>query len=88
MTIVENNVARLAHLHLKVLKNHPGDQIYWHRHRSKGAWTLSSADNGWAVSDTTGEALKVLTFFFCFLHLDEKLAISYKIPHNLIWSIY
>ncbi|KAK3155986.1 hypothetical protein QOZ80_2AG0101350 [Eleusine coracana subsp. coracana] len=46
--------------HSQVLKNHPGDQIYWHRHRSKGSWTLSSADNGWAVSDTTGEALKAV----------------------------
>ncbi|KAG0531662.1 hypothetical protein BDA96_04G041600 [Sorghum bicolor] len=44
----------------QVLRNHPGDQSYWHRHRSKGSWTLSSADNGWAVSDTTGEALKAV----------------------------
>ncbi|RLM79240.1 achilleol B synthase-like [Panicum miliaceum] len=46
--------------HSQVLRNHPGDQSYWHRHRSKGSWTLSSADNGWAVSDTTGEALKAV----------------------------
>ncbi|KAL6629179.1 hypothetical protein ACP70R_028944 [Stipagrostis hirtigluma subsp. patula] len=46
--------------HSQILRNHPGDQIYWHRHRSKGSWTLSSADNGWAVSDTTGEALKAV----------------------------
>nr|CAB3445557.1 unnamed protein product [Digitaria exilis] len=45
-------------LKAQILRNHPGDQSYWHRHRSKGSWTLSSADNGWAVSDTTGEALK------------------------------
>ncbi|KAG0531673.1 hypothetical protein BDA96_04G042700 [Sorghum bicolor] len=44
----------------QVLRNHPGDQSKWHRHRSKGSWTLSSADNGWAVSDTTGEALKAV----------------------------
>uniref|UniRef100_A0ACD5WM01 Uncharacterized protein n=1 Tax=Avena sativa TaxID=4498 RepID=A0ACD5WM01_AVESA len=44
----------------QVLWNHPGDQSYSHRHRSKGSWTLSSADNGWAVSDTTAEALKAL----------------------------
>ena len=58
----------------QLLRNHPGDQSYWHRHRSKGSWTLSSADNGWAVSDTTGEALKVVrflfTFYFC-LNLDK-----------------
>ncbi|KAG2655914.1 hypothetical protein PVAP13_1KG043900 [Panicum virgatum] len=46
--------------HSQLLRNHPGDQSYWHRHRSKGSWTLSSADNGWAVSDTTGEALKAV----------------------------
>uniref|UniRef100_A0A453N9Q0 Terpene cyclase/mutase family member n=1 Tax=Aegilops tauschii subsp. strangulata TaxID=200361 RepID=A0A453N9Q0_AEGTS len=44
----------------QVLWNHPGDQSYSHRHRSKGSWTLSSADNGWAVSDTTAEALKAV----------------------------
>ncbi|CAL5022119.1 unnamed protein product [Urochloa decumbens] len=44
----------------QVLRNHPGEQRYWHRHISKGSWTLSSADNGWAVSDTTGEALKAV----------------------------
>uniref|UniRef100_A0A0E0N9M2 Terpene cyclase/mutase family member n=1 Tax=Oryza rufipogon TaxID=4529 RepID=A0A0E0N9M2_ORYRU len=52
-----------AHEFLKnsqVVRNHPGDQSYWHRHRSKGSWTLSSADNGWAVSDTTAEALKAV----------------------------
>uniref|UniRef100_A0A0E0JVD3 cycloartenol synthase n=1 Tax=Oryza punctata TaxID=4537 RepID=A0A0E0JVD3_ORYPU len=52
-----------AHKFMKnsqVVRNHPGDQSYWHRHRSKGSWTLSSADNGWAVSDTTAEALKAV----------------------------
>uniref|UniRef100_A0A0E0R9S8 Terpene cyclase/mutase family member n=1 Tax=Oryza rufipogon TaxID=4529 RepID=A0A0E0R9S8_ORYRU len=44
----------------QIMRNHPGDQSYWHRHRSKGSWTLSSADNGWAVSDTTAEALKAV----------------------------
>ncbi|KAF0925109.1 hypothetical protein E2562_015392 [Oryza meyeriana var. granulata] len=52
-----------AHKFMKnsqVMRNHPGDQSYWHRHRSKGSWTLSSADNGWAVSDTTAEGLKAI----------------------------
>ncbi|CAM0947014.1 unnamed protein product [Alopecurus aequalis] len=44
----------------QVMWNHPGDQSYSHRHRSKGSWTLSSADNGWTVSDTTAEALKAV----------------------------
>lgn len=43
----------------QVLKDHPGDQRHWHRQPSKGSWTLSTADNGWAVSDTTAEALMV-----------------------------
>ncbi|KAL6888523.1 hypothetical protein ACP4OV_009549 [Aristida adscensionis] len=44
----------------QVLWNPPGDLNYWHRHISKGSWTLSSADNGWAVSDTTAEALEAV----------------------------
>uniref|UniRef100_A0A0D9Y0Y5 Terpene cyclase/mutase family member n=1 Tax=Leersia perrieri TaxID=77586 RepID=A0A0D9Y0Y5_9ORYZ len=57
-----STVAR-AHKFMKnsqVVRDHPGDQSYWHRHRSKGSWTFSSADNGWAVSDTTAEALKAV----------------------------
>ena len=60
LTIVSNDEPQHAFVYMKVLRNHPGDQSKWHRHRSKGSWTLSSADNGWAVSDTTGEALKVI----------------------------
>lgn len=44
----------------QVLSNPPGDQSYGHHHRSKGAWTLSSVDNRWAISVTTAEALKVI----------------------------
>ncbi|KAM0830068.1 hypothetical protein ACQ4PT_066464 [Festuca glaucescens] len=43
----------------KVLENHPDSETYY-RHRSKGSWTLSTADNGWSVSDCTAEALKAL----------------------------
>jgi hypothetical protein len=64
-----NDETQHAFVYLKVMRNHPGDQRYWHRHRSKGSWTLSSADNGWAVSDTTGEALKVISCLSCFLLL-------------------
>jgi hypothetical protein len=53
---------------LKIPRNHPGDQSNWHRHQSKGSWTLSSADNGWAVSDTTAEALEVC-YISCFIFL-------------------
>uniref|UniRef100_A0A3B6I6U9 Squalene cyclase C-terminal domain-containing protein n=1 Tax=Triticum aestivum TaxID=4565 RepID=A0A3B6I6U9_WHEAT len=43
----------------QVLENHPDSEAYY-RHRSKGSWTLSTADNGWNVSDCTTEALKAL----------------------------
>ncbi|KAJ1277218.1 hypothetical protein BS78_05G278200 [Paspalum vaginatum] len=52
-----------AHEFLKrsqVLWNQPGDLSYWHRHATKGSWALSSSDNGWGVSDTTGETLEAL----------------------------
>ncbi|XP_048543505.1 achilleol B synthase-like isoform X2 [Triticum urartu] len=51
---------RKAHEFIKssqVLENHPNSEAYY-RHRSKGSWTLSTADNGWSVSDCTAEALK------------------------------
>ncbi|KAM3189405.1 hypothetical protein ACQJBY_067984 [Aegilops geniculata] len=53
---------RKAHEFIKssqVLENHPNSKTYY-RHRSKGSWTLSTADNGWSVSDCTAEALKAL----------------------------
>ncbi|XP_006656974.1 achilleol B synthase-like [Oryza brachyantha] len=53
---------RKAHEFIKksqVLENHPESGDYY-RHRSKGSWTLSTADNGWSVSDCTAEALKAL----------------------------
>ncbi|KAK8455496.1 hypothetical protein SEVIR_4G125700v4 [Setaria viridis] len=43
----------------KIRENHPDYEAYY-RHRSKGSWTLSTADNGWNVSDCTAEALKAL----------------------------
>ncbi|KAK3129160.1 hypothetical protein QOZ80_6BG0472630 [Eleusine coracana subsp. coracana] len=43
----------------QIRENHPNYKAYY-RHRSKGSWTLSTADNGWCVSDTTAEALKAL----------------------------
>ncbi|KAF8692289.1 hypothetical protein HU200_039898 [Digitaria exilis] len=52
-----------AHDFLKrsqVLWNHPGDLSYWHRHITKGSWAHSTEDNGWGVSDNTGEALKAV----------------------------
>ncbi|KAJ1270213.1 hypothetical protein BS78_06G036700 [Paspalum vaginatum] len=53
---------RKAHEFIKssqICENHPNYKAYY-RHRSKGSWTLSTADNGWSVSDCTAEALKAL----------------------------
>jgi len=46
----------------QIHENHPDYEAYY-RHRSKGSWTLSTADNGWSVSDCTAEALKVKTSY-------------------------
>uniref|UniRef100_A0ACD5V133 Uncharacterized protein n=1 Tax=Avena sativa TaxID=4498 RepID=A0ACD5V133_AVESA len=43
----------------QVLKNQPNYESYY-RHRSKGAWTLSTVDNGWSVADCTAEVIKAL----------------------------
>ncbi|KAF8690424.1 hypothetical protein HU200_040776 [Digitaria exilis] len=51
---------RKAHEFIKssqIRENHPDYEGYY-RHSSKGSWTLSTADNGWNVSDCTAEALK------------------------------
>ncbi|ONM01571.1 Cycloartenol synthase [Zea mays] len=40
----------------QVTTNPPGDPSYWFRHRSKGSWPLSTVDNGWGSTDTSGEA--------------------------------
>jgi len=44
----------------QVREDSPGDMTHWHRHVSKGAWTLSTRDNGWPVSDCTAEGLKAM----------------------------
>nr|CAB3452341.1 unnamed protein product [Digitaria exilis] len=57
---------RKAHEFIKssqIRENHPDYEGYY-RHSSKGSWTLSTADNGWNVSDCTAEALKVKTSYF------------------------
>ncbi|XP_038973506.1 cycloartenol Synthase-like isoform X3 [Phoenix dactylifera] len=50
-----------AHDYIKdsqVLEDCPGDLSFWYRHISKGAWTFSTADQGWPISDCTAEGLK------------------------------
>ncbi|RZB65798.1 cycloartenol synthase-like [Glycine soja] len=42
----------------QITTNSSGTPSDWYRHISKGGWTFSTADNGWPVSDCTGEALK------------------------------
>ncbi|KQJ93264.1 hypothetical protein BRADI_3g03497v3 [Brachypodium distachyon] len=52
---------KLAHEYIKnsqVLHDCHGDLSYWYRHISKGAWTFSTADQGWPVSDCTALGLK------------------------------
>ncbi|XP_066163077.1 cycloartenol synthase-like isoform X1 [Oryza sativa Japonica Group] len=52
---------KLAHGYIKnsqLLHDCPGDLSYRYRHIYKGAWTFSTADQGWAVSDSTAEGLK------------------------------
>jgi achilleol B synthase len=56
-------VILISAFYLQVIENHPDSEAYY-RHRSKGSWTLSTADNGWSVSDCSGEALKVRTSYF------------------------
>ncbi|CAL8989485.1 unnamed protein product [Prunus brigantina] len=52
---------RKAHDFLKasqVRANPSGNFVAMYRHISKGAWTFSTQDHGWQVSDCTGEGLK------------------------------
>ncbi|XP_031504057.1 cycloartenol synthase-like isoform X2 [Nymphaea colorata] len=52
---------RKAHDFIKcsqVQDNCYGDFTSWHRHTSKGAWTLSTTDYRWQGSDCTAEVLK------------------------------
>ncbi|KAL2924302.1 Lupeol synthase, partial [Bienertia sinuspersici] len=52
---------RKAHQFLKlnqVRENPSGNFREMHRHISKGAWTFSTSDHGWQVSDCTAEGLK------------------------------
>ncbi|KAF7078020.1 hypothetical protein CFC21_082499 [Triticum aestivum] len=52
---------KLAHGYIKnsqVLHDCHGDLSVWYRHISKGAWTFSTADHVWPVSDCTALGLK------------------------------
>ncbi|KAL3533221.1 hypothetical protein ACH5RR_006742 [Cinchona calisaya] len=42
----------------KIRKDSLGKPTSWYRHIWKGAWSFSTPDNGWPVSDTTAEGLK------------------------------
>ncbi|KAG8089614.1 hypothetical protein GUJ93_ZPchr0011g27821 [Zizania palustris] len=50
----------------QVLHDLPNGKSFY-RHRSKGSWTLSTADNGWSVPDCTAEALQVIEGSVVFL---------------------
>uniref|UniRef100_M8AV75 Cycloartenol synthase n=1 Tax=Aegilops tauschii TaxID=37682 RepID=M8AV75_AEGTA len=52
---------KLAHDYIKnsqILHDCHGDLSVWYRHISKGAWTFSTADHAWPVSDCTALGLK------------------------------
>ncbi|GJM90173.1 hypothetical protein PR202_ga06430 [Eleusine coracana subsp. coracana] len=52
---------KLAHDYIKksqVIDDCPGDLDYWYRHISKGAWSFSTGDHGWPISDCNAEGLK------------------------------
>ncbi|KAG8376325.1 hypothetical protein BUALT_Bualt09G0051500 [Buddleja alternifolia] len=57
---------RKAHNFVKasqVRDNPSGDFCKMYRHMSKGAWTFSTQDHGWQVSDCTSEGLKAALLF-------------------------
>ncbi|XP_019183067.1 PREDICTED: dammarenediol II synthase-like [Ipomoea nil] len=65
---------RKVHFYIKesqVKENPKGDFKSMYRHVTKGSWTFSDQDHGWAVSDCTAETLK------CLLLLGEM-------PHKII----
>ncbi|KAF5944610.1 hypothetical protein HYC85_018687 [Camellia sinensis] len=54
---------RKEHFYIKEsrIKDNPsGDFVSMYRHFTKGGWTFSDQDHGWAVSDCTAESLKVI----------------------------
>ncbi|KAF5962148.1 hypothetical protein HYC85_003357 [Camellia sinensis] len=54
---------RKAHFYIKesqIKENPTGDFTSMYRHFTKGGWTFSDRDHGWAVSDCTAESLKCL----------------------------
>ncbi|XP_078166360.1 cycloartenol synthase-like isoform X2 [Carex rostrata] len=60
---VKGNTLRKAQDFIKasqLLDNPTGDFGGYYRHISKGGWGFATADEGWAVSDCTAEALKAL----------------------------
>ncbi|KAG9449355.1 hypothetical protein H6P81_009320 [Aristolochia fimbriata] len=56
-----SSTLKKAHKYIQVSqipKNCSDNFSSWHRHICKGAWPFTTADNGWQVSDCTGEGLK------------------------------
>lgn len=50
------------YINFQVRQNPTGNFTEMYRHTCKGAWTFSTQDHGWQVSDCTGEGLKVILF--------------------------
>nr|GMD04327.1 dammarenediol II synthase-like [Ipomoea batatas] len=63
MTEEYGDCLRKAHFYIKesqVKENPKGDFKSMYRHFTKGSWTFSDQDHGFAVSDSTAEALKTM----------------------------
>eukprot|EP01018_Ginkgo_biloba_P026747 Gb_09860 [translate_table: standard] len=50
-----------AHMYIaksQVQEDCPGDLNFWYRHISNGAWSFSTRDHGWPISDCSSEGFK------------------------------
>ncbi|KAH0912816.1 hypothetical protein HID58_036137, partial [Brassica napus] len=57
----------------QLTENPPGDHRKMFREITKGAWTFSDRDQGWAVSDCTAESLECCLIFESMPMLGEKM---------------
>lgn len=60
------------------------------RQFTKGSWTFSDQDHGWAVSDCTAEALTVHAISnkgFYMLHTVLFIETNYRLPHSAVSAV-
>lgn len=79
---------RKANFYIKEsqIKNNPrGDFSKMGRQISKGAWTFTDQDHGWAVSDCTAEALKVIPYHnLCLYFISVAKKISFLLQRHIL----